>query len=136
MHSDAFLFDPAFTIRMKCSSTISRHLVKLILGGSLYLGPFIKSGRNPLSGIQVRSPQTTCPAGGYRNCKSAQDHDGWMELKISGSEVTWLQLKMLLRRESIDFGVNGQGQFCTLCIKPCGHDTDSSFSPITFKLHI
>ena len=26
--------------------------------------------------------------------------------------------------------------FCTLCIKPCGHDTDYSFTPITFKLHM
>ena len=24
----------------------------------------------------------------------------------------------------------------TLCMKPCGHDTDYSFTPITFKLHI
>ena len=40
------------------SSTISRHLVKSILDGSLYLGPFLKSSRNPLSGIQVRSPVT------------------------------------------------------------------------------
>ena len=26
--------------------------------------------------------------------------------------------------------------FGTLCIKPYGHDTDCSFSPITFKLHM
>ena len=51
------------------SSTISRHLVKSILDGSLYLGPFLKSDCNPLSGIQVRSPVTTCPAGGYRKGK-------------------------------------------------------------------
>ena len=72
------------------SSTISRHYGKSTLDGSLYLGPFLKRDRNPLSGIQVRSPVTTCPAGGYRNGESAQDHDGWMELRTSGSEVTWL----------------------------------------------
>ena len=26
--------------------------------------------------------------------------------------------------------------FGTLCINPCGHDTDYSFCPITFKLHM
>ena len=26
--------------------------------------------------------------------------------------------------------------FGTLCIGPCGHDTDYSFRPITFRLHI
>ena len=26
--------------------------------------------------------------------------------------------------------------FCTLYIRPCGQDTDYSFSPITFKLHM
>ena len=26
--------------------------------------------------------------------------------------------------------------FGNLCIKPCGHDTDYSFCPITFKLHM
>ena len=26
--------------------------------------------------------------------------------------------------------------FGTLCIRPCGHDTDYSFCPITFKLYI
>ena len=34
------------------SSTISRHLVKSILDGSLYLGPLLNSDRNPLSGKQ------------------------------------------------------------------------------------
>ena len=33
-------------------------------------------------------------------------------------------------------GAKGQGQLCTLCIRPCWHDTDYSFCPITFKLHI
>ena len=75
------------------SSTISRHLVKSILDGSLYLGPLLKSERNPLSGIQVRSPVTTCPAGGHRKGESAQDHDRWMELRTSGSEANRLQLK-------------------------------------------
>ena len=72
------------------SSTILRHLVKSILDGSLYLGPFLKSDRNPLSGIQVRSPVTTWPAGGYRNGESAQEQEDWIELWTSGSEVTWL----------------------------------------------
>ena len=71
------------------SSTISRHLVKSILDGSLYLGPFLKRDHNLLSRIQVRSP-VTCAAGWYRNGESAQDHDCWMELRTSGSEVTWL----------------------------------------------
>ena len=52
-------------------------------------------GSYALSGIQVRSPVITCPAGGYRNCDSVQDHDGWMELRTSGSEVTLLKLKMI-----------------------------------------
>ena len=33
-----------------------------------------------------------------------------------------------------DYGVKGQGQLLHLCIRPCGHDTDYSFCPITFKL--
>ena len=49
------------------SLTIFRHLVKSILDGSLYLGPFSKSDLSPLSWIQSRSPVTTWPAGGYRN---------------------------------------------------------------------
>ena len=53
-----------------------RHLVKSNPDCSLYLGPFLKRDRNPLSGIQVRSPVTTFPAAGYRNGESAQDHDG------------------------------------------------------------
>ena len=71
------------------SSTIFRHLVKLTLDGSLYLGPFLKSDRNPLSGIQVRSPVTTCPAGGYRKGESARDHDGWMELASYFVKIIW-----------------------------------------------
>ena len=86
MHSDVFLYGPTFTIPLKCIP----HLVKSILDESPYLGPFLKSDRNPLSGIQEMSPVTTCPAGGYRKDESAQDHDGWMELRTSGSEVTWL----------------------------------------------
>ena len=72
------------------SSTILRHLVKSILDGSLYLGPFSKSDLSPLSWIQLRSPVTTWPAGGYRHRESAQDHDDWMEFRTSRSEVTWL----------------------------------------------
>ena len=33
-------------------------------------------------------------------------------------------------------GIKGQGQLGTLCIKTCGHNTDYSFCPITFKLHM
>ena len=72
------------------SSTILQHLVKSILDGSLYLGPFSKSDLSPLSWKQLRSPVTTWPAGGYRNGESAQEHDDWMEFRTSGSEVTWL----------------------------------------------
>ena len=32
--------------------------------------------------------------------------------------------------------VKSQGQLGTLCIKPCWHNTDCSFSPITFKLQV
>ena len=32
-------------------------------------------------------------------------------------------------------GVKDQGQPCH-CIRPCGHNTDYSFCPITFKLHM
>ena len=63
-------------IRTHASPKVGQDQVKSILDGSLYLGPFLKSDCNPFSGIQVRSPVTTCPAGGYRNGESAQDHDG------------------------------------------------------------
>ena len=33
-------------------------------------------------------------------------------------------------------GVKGQGQFDTLCIRPCGQDTDYIFTPLAFKLHM
>ena len=33
-----------------------------------------------------------------------------------------------LRKVKVNFG--------TLCIRPCGHDTDYRFSPITFRLHM
>ena len=41
--------------------------------------------------------------------------------------------------ETYWFGVTGSKvkvDFGTLCIRPCGHDTDCSFCPITFKLHM
>ena len=62
MHSDTFLPTPSFAICLDLSaaSTILRQLIKSILGGSLYLGPFLKTDRNPLSGIQARSPVTNC----------------------------------------------------------------------------
>ena len=82
MYSDAFLFTQLF-------ATL-RYLVKSILDGSLYLGPFLKSDRIPLSGIQVRSPVTTWPAGGYRNGESAQEQEDRIELRTSGLEVTLL----------------------------------------------
>ena len=72
------------------SSTLLWHLVKSIVDGSLHLCTFLKSCRYPLSGIQVRSPVITWPAGGYRNSESTQGHEDWKELRISGSEVAWL----------------------------------------------
>ena len=76
MHSDDFLLTPSFTVILKCFlDTTPEHLVKSILDGSLYLGPFLKIDRNPLSGIQARSSVTTWPAGGYRNGESAQEQD-------------------------------------------------------------
>ena len=36
------------------------------------------------------SPVTTWSSGGYINGESAQDHEDWVELRTSGSEVTWL----------------------------------------------
>ena len=87
MHSDAL---PFWTNVYNMSEVHPRQYPaiekKSILDGSLYLGPFLKS--DPVSGIQVMSPVTTCPAGGYKNGESAQDHHGWMELRTSGSEVT------------------------------------------------
>ena len=38
------------------------------------------------------------------------------------------------RRNRIDFGSKVKVIFGTLCIKPFGHNTDDSFSPITLKL--
>ena len=40
------------------------------------------------------------------------------------------------RRNPIDFGSRGQRSTLALCIKPCGHDTDYSFCPITTKLQM
>ena len=42
------------------------------------------------------------------------------------------------RRSPIDFGPRGQRSRSTLalCIRPCGQDSDYSFCPITFKLHM
>ena len=74
------------------SSTISRHLVKSILDGSLYLGPFLKSDCNPLSGIQVRLPVTTCPAGGYRNGRNYDTIVNicrWSEGVIFATNLQW-----------------------------------------------
>ena len=45
----------------------------------------------------------------------------WWEEEPCWFLVTWLKVK-------VNFG--------TLCIKPSGHDTDYSFCPITFKLHM
>ena len=90
MHSDAFRFHHRLQYVWSASATILQHLVKSFLDGSLYIGPFSKSDRNPLSGIQVSSPVTTWPAGGYRNVESAQEHEDWMELRTSGSEVLFL----------------------------------------------
>ena len=42
----------------------------------MYLGPFLKRNRNPLSVVQVSFLVTTCPEGGYRKGEFAQDHDG------------------------------------------------------------
>ena len=36
-------------------------------------------------------------------------------------------------KRSVD---NVKVNFCTLYIRPCGHDTDYRFRPITFKLHM
>ena len=44
----------------------------------------------------------------------------WWEEEPYWFWVTWSKVK-------VNFG--------TLCIKPCGHDTDNSFCPIIFKLH-
>ena len=75
MYSNVFLLTPSFTIRLKCLLDNIPAFSKSILDGSLYLGPFSKSDLSPLSWIQLRSPVTTWPAGGYRNGESAQDHD-------------------------------------------------------------
>ena len=43
------------------------------------------------------------------------------------------------KKEPYGFGFTGSKvkvKFGTLCIRPCGHDTHYSFSPITFKLHM
>ena len=42
------------------------------------------------------------------------------------------------KRNPIDFGVKGStlALFGTLCIRPCGHNSDFSFCSITFKLHM
>ena len=40
------------------------------------------------------------------------------------------------RRNPIDFWSQVKVNYGTLCIRPCGHDSDYSFCPITFKLHM
>ena len=39
---------------------------------------------------QVMLPVIAWPEGGYRNGEPAQEQEDWIELRISGSEVTWL----------------------------------------------
>ena len=39
-------------------------------------------------------------------------------------------------RKNLGLGVKGQGQLKHCCIKPCWHDTDYRFCPITFKLYM
>ena len=51
---------------------------------------------------------------------------------------------LMMRRGTLlilNHGLKGQGQLTysalhTLPVKPCGQDTDYSFCPITFKLHM
>ena len=40
------------------------------------------------------------------------------------------------RRNPIDSGSRVKVNFGTMYIKPCGHDSDYSFCPITFKLRM
>ena len=46
---------------------------------------------------------------------------GWWE-----EEIYWFWVKR--SKVKVNFG--------TLCIRPCGHDSDYSFCPITFKFHM
>ena len=60
--------------------------------------------------------------------------------KLTLSNLT-CKLCMMRRGTLLIFGVMGSRvkvTFGTLCIKPCGHDTDCSFSPIVFfsRLHM
>ena len=74
MHSDAFLLTPSFTVSLKCFLDNTPAFSKINPRWESAFGPFFKkSDRNPLSGIQARSPETTWPVDGYRNGESAQE---------------------------------------------------------------
>ena len=71
----------SFTVSLMCSRDNNPVFSKINPGWKLYLGPFLKSDRNPLSGIQARLPVTTWPACGYRNGECVQELEDWIELR-------------------------------------------------------
>ena len=75
MHSNVCLLTPSFTIRLKCLLDNTLAFSKINPVWTSVFESFSKSDLSPLSLIQLRSPVTTWPAGGYRNGESAQEHD-------------------------------------------------------------
>ena len=70
-----FLLTPSFSVSLKCFLDNTPAFSKSNPGWKSVFRSFLKNGRNPLSGIQARSPVTTWPAGGYRNGESAQEQE-------------------------------------------------------------
>ena len=63
-----------------------------------------------------------------------------MATKVFAQSLSNFTCTLFMRRVGtlliLGHGVKGQGQLWHSIIKPCGHDTDYSFYPITFKLHM
>ena len=76
MHSNAFLFVPSFTLRLKCLLDSTHAFSKTNPGRMIVFGPFLKKiDISPLSLIQVRTPVILWPTCEYRNGESERDHD-------------------------------------------------------------
>ena len=65
-------------------------------------------------------------------------HNLWPFWPLLPNYVQNLHVNIDQERNPIDFesGSKVMVNFGTLCIKPCGHDADCSFNPITLKFHM
>ena len=65
-------------------------MIKSILDGILYLGPFLRRPRSCLSLIIEKSPVTIWPAGLYRYSEVAHSQEAGHDSSTLGSDVTLL----------------------------------------------